>query len=101
MRQYSTTSEKRSKLHIMQISTPYHQLAEALRERLAVIANRELYSRDPVAHLELLKRASERIIELQKALPPPIAPDLAHYLQRCSYDKALAHIERQIDQPQS
>lgn len=73
---------------------PHHDLAEALRERLAVIADREAYNRDAAAHLERLKSASEKIEAVQKQLPHPIDPQLAHYLQRCSYDKALAHLEQ-------
>jgi hypothetical protein len=68
-------------------------LAAALRERLAVIADREAYARDAAAHLERLKAASERIAALQARLPPPVDPQLSHYLQRCSYDKALAFVE--------
>ena len=73
--------------------SPYQALAAALRERIAVIADRDLYQRDPALHLEQLKSASERITALQQQLPPPIDPQLAHYLQRCSYDKALAFLE--------
>jgi hypothetical protein len=68
-------------------------LAEALRERLAVIGDRALRERDPSAHLERLKSASERIVALQSALPGPTDPRLAHYLERCSYEKALAILE--------
>jgi hypothetical protein len=71
----------------------YRQLAVALRERLAVIADREACRRDPAAHLERLKTASEKIAALQAQLPAPTDPQLAHYLQRCSYDKALAFVE--------
>ena len=77
------------------VSSPYQALAAALRERLAVIADRELYQRDPALHLEQLKSVSERVTTLQAQLPPPIDPKLAHYLQRCSYDKALALLEGQ------
>jgi hypothetical protein len=71
----------------------YQDLAEALRRRRAVIADRELYARDPAAHLEQLKSASEQITSLQAQLPPPVNPQLAHFLERCSYDKALAFLE--------
>ena len=71
----------------------FADLADALRERLAVIADRELYARDPAAHLEKLKAASEKITQLGAALPRPLPGDFAHYLQRASYEKALAWIE--------
>jgi hypothetical protein len=71
----------------------FRELAEALRERLTVIADRELYARDPAAHLQRLQTASTRIVEIQGQLPAPLDPQLAHYLQRCSYDKALAWLE--------
>ena len=71
----------------------YAELATALRERLAVIADRELYARDPAAHLEKLKSVSEKISQLGAALPRPLPGDFAHYLQRASYEKALAWLE--------
>jgi predicted component of type VI protein secretion system len=67
----------------------YTELEDALRERLAVIADRALYERDPAAHLEKLKAASERITQLAAALPRPVPGDFSHYLQRQSYQKAL------------
>ncbi len=68
-------------------------LTAALRERLAVIADRASYTRDPQAHLARLQGVSERIAALGGNLPPPVDPRLAHYLERCSYDKALAFLE--------
>jgi hypothetical protein len=73
----------------------YTALTTALRERLAVIADRQAYARDPESHLERLKNASEQITRCANELPQPIAPDLAHYLQRASYDKALVWLESQ------
>ena len=71
----------------------FDELATALRERLAVIADRELYARDPAGHLKKLKAVSEKITQLSAALPRPLAGDFAHYLQRASYEKALGWIE--------
>ena len=71
----------------------YQPLADALRDRLALIADREFYQRDAAAHLEQLKAISGKIAGLAAQLPPNADPQLAHYLQRCSYDKALAFIE--------
>lgn len=74
-------------------SSPYQKLAAALRERLEIIADREAYEADAASHMERLKAASERITTLQVHLPAPADPQLAHFLQRCSYDKALAFLE--------
>ena len=75
--------------------TAYAALAAALRERIAVIADREWYARDAAGHLAKLQAVSEQITTLAAALPKPLAGDFAHYLQRASYDKALAWIEAQ------
>jgi hypothetical protein len=68
-------------------------LAQALRERLAVIRDEES-RRDEQAHVARLSAVSEKIDKLQAALPRPINPQLAHYLQRRSYDKALEFLEQ-------
>ncbi|HEX4652652.1 MAG TPA: hypothetical protein VH227_00220 [Candidatus Udaeobacter sp.] len=72
----------------------YVNLAHALRERLALIRDEE--SRlDEAGHMARLREVSEKIEKLERALPPPSDPRLSHYLQRKSYDKALAHLEGQ------
>jgi hypothetical protein len=71
------------------------ELAAALRSRIEVIGNRALRESDPARHLEELRRASERITELQARLPATVHPQLRHYFERCSYDKALAWIEQE------
>jgi hypothetical protein len=63
-------------------------LAAALRERLAIIADNES-RRDPVHHTEQLRKVSERIEQIERSLPPTIDPQLRHFLQRHSYSKAL------------
>ena len=68
-------------------------LAAALRRRLALIADRAFYQRDPAAHLAELQAVSEKITVLAAQLPPPVDPQLAHYFQRGSFDKALACLE--------
>jgi hypothetical protein len=40
-----------------------------------------------------LRAVSEKIEKLEAALPKPIDPQLAHFLQRKSYDKALEFLE--------
>jgi hypothetical protein len=67
-------------------------LAQALRERLAIIHDEESRG-DEAKHIERLKAVSEKIDKLQEALPQPVEPRLAHYLQRKSYDKALEYLE--------
>ena len=44
-----------------------------------------------------LKEISEKIDNLAAALPRPMDPQLAHFLQRKSYDKALEHLEGRGD----
>jgi hypothetical protein len=66
----------------------FAELAQALRERLAVIRDEES-RRDEAKHIARLRAVSEKIDKLQQALPQPVDPRLAHYLQRRSYDKAL------------
>jgi len=67
-------------------------LVAALRERLAIIGD-ENSRRDPEKHTARLRAVSERIDNLAAALPKPIDPQLAHFLQRKSYDKALELLE--------
>ncbi len=67
-------------------------LKEALRERLAIIQDEES-RRDEAKHISRLRAVSEKIDKLQAALPQPVDPRLAHYLQRKSYDKALEYLE--------
>ena len=68
-------------------------LAAALRERLAIIADEES-RRDPDRHTERLRVVSEKIEDLERRLPPKIDPELRHFLQRRSYTKALEILEK-------
>jgi hypothetical protein len=68
-------------------------LAAALRERLAIIADRSSRC-DREKHLARLRAVSEKIDHLQAALPRPIEPRLAHFLERKSYEKALGLLEK-------
>ncbi len=74
------------------MNNPIVDLANALRQRLAIIRD-EQSRRDAATHVERLKAVSEKIDELAAALPRPVDPQLAHYLQRKSYDKALEFLE--------
>ena len=72
------------------------ELVEALRERLKIISD-ESSRRDPDPHVKRLRQISERIETLAAALPQPIPPRLAHFLDRRSYDKALEFLEGRGD----
>ncbi len=67
-------------------------LAQALRERLALIRDEES-RRDHTKHIGRLRAVSEKIDRLQESLPPSIDLRLKHYLDRKSYDKALEYLE--------
>ena len=69
-------------------------LAEAFRERLAVIADHAHRESDSAGHLTRLITESEKIDAIVETLPPrELDPQFRHYLDRKSYDKALAWIE--------
>jgi hypothetical protein len=70
------------------MDTAPQPLIDALRERLAIIGDDA--SRKTVdAHIERLRVNSQKIDTLVAALPGSIDPQLAHFLSRRSYDKAL------------
>jgi hypothetical protein len=71
------------------------ELAAALRERRAIIGD-ETSRRAPEQHFQRLKSVSQRIELLAAHLPRPIDPQLVHFLQRASYDKALEFLEAQL-----
>jgi len=68
------------------------ELADALRERLAIISDEES-RRDPARHTARLRQVSEKIERLEQSLPSKIDPELRHFLQRRSYSKALDLLE--------
>ena len=69
-------------------------LAEALRERLVVIADHAHRESDSAGHLQRLITVSEKIDAIVETLPSrELDPQFRHYLDRKSYDKALAWIE--------
>jgi hypothetical protein len=72
----------------------FSELAAALRERLTIITDEES-RRDEAGHMARLQAVSEKIERLSAALPRPIDPQLEHYLQRRSYDKALEVLQNQ------
>ena len=70
----------------------FADLAQALRERLAIIRDDES-RRNQAQHIARLRAISDKIERMQSALPQPMNPELTHYLERKSYDKALEYIE--------
>ncbi len=68
------------------------ELAELLRQRLAVISAHAWRDRDAAAHLEALKEVSEKITAWTLANRSQLDPQLRHFLSNCSFDKALAHL---------
>lgn len=69
-------------------------LAEALRARLVVIADHAHRDSDSAAHLQRLIDISTRINALVASLPEEeLDPQFLHYLEKRSYDKALAWID--------
>ena len=71
------------------------ELASALRERLAIIADEES-RRNAGAHIARLQAVSERIEALEQLLSLGLDPQLRHFLQRRSYSKALEHLEAKL-----
>ena len=68
-------------------------LVAALRERLVIVGDEKSRS-DPDQHVKKLREVSEKIDMAQAALPQPIGPRLAHFLERRSYEKALELLEQ-------
>jgi hypothetical protein len=71
----------------------YVALADALQKRLSIIADHELRTKDPAAHMDRLRAASEEIEKLKAGLPENADPMLVHYLQRSSLNKALEFVQ--------
>ena len=76
----------------MAMEHPTAELAAALRERLTIIGDQDS-RRNPEKHVARLSAVSGKIDSLAAKLPKPIDPQLAHFLQRKSYDKALELLE--------
>ena len=67
-------------------------LADLLRQRLAVISDHAWRDRDAASHLDALKSASENITAWTRENRASLDPQLRHFLANCSFDKALDHI---------
>jgi len=81
---------------LMRMENVLADLTDALRERLAIVRDEES-RRDETTHMTRLRAISEKIDRLHAALPPHLDRQLAHYLERRSYDKALAYLEDRRD----
>ena len=68
------------------------ELADLLRQRIAVISDHAWRDRDAAGHLEALKDASEKITAWTAAHRTELDTQLRHFLTNCSFDKALAHL---------
>ena len=77
------------------MNSTYAALAEALESRLGLIADRAWVARDATGHLDALRAISDKLDLISAALPRPLPGELAHYLERRSYDKALDWIQTQ------
>ena len=65
------------------------ELVGLLEERLSVIGDAELRERDPETQLARLQEASEAIVAFHEKHRAEIQPRLNHFLESCSYAKAL------------
>jgi hypothetical protein len=81
------------------MKSAFETLRVLLRQRLSIIADKQLREADPAAQLEGLRKASEAIdawrTEYQAACPPK----LRHYLEQSSLQKALDFIEQELQFP--
>ena len=77
----------------------FPELARLLENRIAVIADHDFRDRDPEAHLEALKKASEAIDNWHQAHRSEIDGNLDHFLTGASYQKALHYLETGTRRP--
>lgn len=70
-------------------------LTDALRRRMAVVADRGWYERDADSHLDALAEASREIDRSSEVVlrDTTASEKLKHYLVKKSYTKALQFIE--------
>ncbi len=74
-------------------SDDLNQLRQLLQERINVIADHAWRDRDAAAHLARLREVSESISAIHERCQGALPARLAHYLERASYQKALAFLE--------
>ena len=71
----------------------FDKLKCLLRKRIEIIADHEFRDNDPDAHLIALKEISESIEGYHHELQGEISPQLEHFLDNRSYNKALKFLE--------
>ncbi|MEM7697678.1 MAG: hypothetical protein AAF236_04660 [Verrucomicrobiota bacterium] len=71
-------------------ASDYQQLIEFLERRIEVISDTEWRDRDQEGHLGAIIEASEAIGEWQTAHQEELPKRLEHFLENCSFEKALA-----------
>lgn len=76
--------------------TDLKELSELLERRLDTIADAELRERDPERQLALLQEVSEAIAAFHARHRGTIPPRLNHFLQNCSFQKALEWVEAEL-----
>lgn len=69
------------------------KLAALLERRLVVIGDQALREKDPDEQLRQLREVSEAIMAWHEAARGRISPRLDHFLEGCSYQKALAWVK--------
>lgn len=69
------------------------ELIELLRRRLRVIADHDLRERDPETQLRMLREVSEAIDAYGESHRGSFDARLRHFLDGCSFEKALQHLE--------
>ena len=72
----------------------HKDLADLLRERVAVISDHQWRDRDPESHLKALKDVSMKIMGWSDSQPQQPDARLRHYLANASYENALIHLEQ-------
>lgn len=72
----------------------FDKLKYLLRKRIEIIADHEFRDNDPDAHLIALKKISESIEKHNHELRKEISPQLEHFLNNRSYNKALKFLEK-------
>lgn len=73
------------------------ELIGLLEERLRVIGDAPLRERDPAGQLARLQEVSEAIVTFHTDHRAKIQPRLNHFLENCSYAKALEWAAEALD----